>query len=163
MARYYIAHRLFAAHDRALAATLAHRLAEEHGPGAVFLPFCDTDEENLIAATSDFLTYGPTPDDPAHFPFPDPLLTVAATTAVIRTHRLGAAPHPASTTYADFLTQNLATVNDLIDQTVRAIHRPPRPPAPFPALNGRRRTAYVEPSPMKWPGSHSSARTTSTS
>ncbi|OLT19780.1 hypothetical protein BJF79_47600 [Actinomadura sp. CNU-125] len=196
MAQYYIAHRLFAAHDRALAATLAHRLAEEHGPGSVFLPFCDTDEENLIAETkgrllfeldtqclegitamaailhgpslddgvcmeighaaargipvialtSDFLTYGPTPDDPAHCPFPDPLLT-AATSAVIRTHRLGAAPLPASPTYTDFLTQNLATIDDLIDQTVRATHRLPRPPTPFPTLNNQRRIAYVEPSP----------------
>ncbi|AXG78607.1 nucleoside 2-deoxyribosyltransferase [Streptomyces paludis] len=45
----YVAHRLFAAHDRALAADLAERLAAKVGPGRVFLPFCDTDEEDLIA------------------------------------------------------------------------------------------------------------------
>lgn len=196
MARYYIAHRLFAAHDRALAAVLAHRLAEEHGPGSVFLPFCDTDEENLIAETkgrrlfeldthrldditamvavlhgpslddgvcmeigyaaargtpviaitSDFLTYGPTPDEHAHFAFPDPLLT-ATTSAVIKTHRLGAAPVPGSTPYADFLSQNLATIENLVDQAARATHRPPRSPATFPDLNSRPHVAYVEPSP----------------
>ncbi|MBP2400729.1 nucleoside 2-deoxyribosyltransferase [Streptomyces syringium] len=46
---YYIAHRLFAAHDRALAAQLAQRLAATTGPDTVFLPFCDTDEEDLVA------------------------------------------------------------------------------------------------------------------
>jgi hypothetical protein len=46
---YYIAHRLFAAHDRALAADLAERLADKVGPNRVFLPFCDTDEEELVA------------------------------------------------------------------------------------------------------------------
>ncbi|KND38267.1 nucleoside 2-deoxyribosyltransferase [Streptomyces acidiscabies] len=45
----YIAHRLFAAHDRALAADLAQRLAAKIGPDRVFLPFCDTDEEDLVA------------------------------------------------------------------------------------------------------------------
>ncbi|NBE51192.1 nucleoside 2-deoxyribosyltransferase [Streptomyces boluensis] len=45
----YIAHRLFAAHDRALAADLADRLAKKVGPNHVFLPFCDTDEEDLVA------------------------------------------------------------------------------------------------------------------
>lgn len=45
----YIAHRLFAAHDRALAADLADRLAGTIGPDRVFLPFCDTDEEDLVA------------------------------------------------------------------------------------------------------------------
>ncbi|MFI6741768.1 nucleoside 2-deoxyribosyltransferase [Nonomuraea sp. NPDC050451] len=47
MALYYVAHRLFAAHDRALGAYVAHYLARRFGPDAVFLPFCDTDEENL--------------------------------------------------------------------------------------------------------------------
>ncbi|MEW1844114.1 nucleoside 2-deoxyribosyltransferase [Nonomuraea angiospora] len=47
MALYYVAHRLFAAHDRALGAYIAHHLARRFGPDAVFLPFCDTDEENL--------------------------------------------------------------------------------------------------------------------
>ncbi|MFJ9795453.1 nucleoside 2-deoxyribosyltransferase [Streptomyces sp. NPDC101145] len=46
---FYIAHRLFAAHDRALAADLADRLAAKAGADRVFLPFCDTDEEDLVA------------------------------------------------------------------------------------------------------------------
>ncbi|MEU6573624.1 nucleoside 2-deoxyribosyltransferase [Streptomyces sp. NPDC046805] len=46
---YYVAHRLFAAHDRALGAFIAQRLAAKAGPESVFLPFCDTDEEDLIA------------------------------------------------------------------------------------------------------------------
>ncbi|MEU7022777.1 nucleoside 2-deoxyribosyltransferase [Streptomyces sp. NPDC046203] len=46
---FYVAHRLFAAHDRALAATLADRLAAKVGTEHVFLPFCDTDEEDLVA------------------------------------------------------------------------------------------------------------------
>jgi nucleoside 2-deoxyribosyltransferase len=45
---YYVAHRLFAAHDRALGALIAHRVARDHGADAVFLPFCDTDEDNLV-------------------------------------------------------------------------------------------------------------------
>jgi methylmalonyl-CoA mutase cobalamin-binding subunit len=47
MGLYYIAHRLFAAHDRALGAYFARRLAERAGMDAVFLPFCDTSEEDL--------------------------------------------------------------------------------------------------------------------
>jgi nucleoside 2-deoxyribosyltransferase len=47
LALYYVAHRLFAAHDRALGAYVAHHLARRFGQDAVFLPFCDTDEENL--------------------------------------------------------------------------------------------------------------------
>ncbi|SDH97698.1 Nucleoside 2-deoxyribosyltransferase [Sinosporangium album] len=47
MALYYVAHRLFAAHDRSLGAYVAHHLARRFGQDAVFLPFCDTDEENL--------------------------------------------------------------------------------------------------------------------
>lgn len=46
---YYIAHRLFAAHDRALAAHLAHDLGTKVGHDQVFLPFCDTSEEDLVA------------------------------------------------------------------------------------------------------------------
>lgn len=46
---YYIAHRLFAAHDRALGAYLAERLARIAGPDSVFLPFCDTDEQDLVS------------------------------------------------------------------------------------------------------------------
>ena len=49
MALYYVAHRLFAAHDRALGAYIASRLARLAGADAVFLPFCDTDEENLVS------------------------------------------------------------------------------------------------------------------
>jgi hypothetical protein len=48
MALYYVAHRLFAAHDRALGAQAAGRLAQKVGAEKVFLPFCDTDEENLV-------------------------------------------------------------------------------------------------------------------
>ena len=46
---YYVAHRLFAAHDRHLGAIMAAVIAEEVGEAQVFLPFCDTDEENLRA------------------------------------------------------------------------------------------------------------------
>jgi hypothetical protein len=49
MTLFYVAHRLFAAHDRAVGAYLADRLAQTAGEGSVFLPFCDTDEENLVA------------------------------------------------------------------------------------------------------------------
>jgi hypothetical protein len=47
MTLYYIAHRLFSAHDRALGAYTAHRLAQRVGADAVFLPFCDTNEDEL--------------------------------------------------------------------------------------------------------------------
>lgn len=46
---FYVAHRLFAAHDRALGALAAARLAATVGADNVFLPFCDTDEEDLVA------------------------------------------------------------------------------------------------------------------
>lgn len=46
---YYVAHRLFALHDRAFGARIAAELARHVGDEQVFLPFCDTDEENLIA------------------------------------------------------------------------------------------------------------------
>ncbi len=46
---FYVAHRLFAAHDRALGALAARRLAVAVGAHNVFLPFCDTDEEDLVA------------------------------------------------------------------------------------------------------------------
>jgi len=49
MTLYYVAYRLFAAHDRALGAYIASRLARLVGGDAVFLPFCDTDEENLVS------------------------------------------------------------------------------------------------------------------
>lgn len=49
MALFYVAHRLFAAHDRAVGAYVASRLASAAGSENVFLPFCDTDEENLVA------------------------------------------------------------------------------------------------------------------
>lgn len=146
MPLFYVAHRLFAAHDRALAAALASRIHRAHGPGSVFLPFCDTDEENLvaevkgrrlfeldtqrlesitamiallhgpslddgvcmeigyaaalgipvIAATTDFQTYGPDPDGNRRMLFPDPLLPVTVH-SVAKRHRLGAARAPAPT------------------------------------------------------------------
>lgn len=46
---FYVAHRLFAAHDRALGTLTAARLAATVGTDNVFLPFCDTDEEDLVA------------------------------------------------------------------------------------------------------------------
>jgi nucleoside 2-deoxyribosyltransferase len=46
---FYVAHRLFAAHDRQLGAAAATALAARIGPDNVFLPFCDTDEEDLVA------------------------------------------------------------------------------------------------------------------
>lgn len=46
---FYVAHRLFAAHDRQLGALAAADLAERTDPDKVFLPFCDTDEEELVA------------------------------------------------------------------------------------------------------------------
>lgn len=47
---FYVAHRLFSLHDRVLGARVAERLATSVGHDAVFLPFCDTDEEDLAAA-----------------------------------------------------------------------------------------------------------------
>jgi len=44
---FYVAHRLFAAHDRMLAAMVAHRITR-HGGASVFLPFFDTNEEDLV-------------------------------------------------------------------------------------------------------------------
>ncbi|MGH3770360.1 MAG: nucleoside 2-deoxyribosyltransferase [Pseudonocardiaceae bacterium] len=46
---FYVAHRLFAAHDRILGAMIAQELGTAVGMNEVFLPFCDTDEENLVA------------------------------------------------------------------------------------------------------------------
>lgn len=46
---YYVAHRLFALHDRALGALVASELAGLVGPERVFLPFCDTDEDALVS------------------------------------------------------------------------------------------------------------------
>lgn len=46
---FYVAYRLFAAHDRILGAMIAQKLGAEIGMDNVFLPFCDTDEENLVA------------------------------------------------------------------------------------------------------------------
>lgn len=46
---FYVAHRLFAAHDRELGALVAAALADRTGLDRVFLPFCDTDEEQLHA------------------------------------------------------------------------------------------------------------------
>lgn len=57
MSLYYIAHRLFSAHDRVLGAYVAQRLARRVGADAVFLPFCDTDEENLTDACKGLRLY----------------------------------------------------------------------------------------------------------
>lgn len=46
---FYVAHRLFAAHDRILGASAARVLSDVVGVDDVFLPFCDTDEEDLVA------------------------------------------------------------------------------------------------------------------
>lgn len=46
---FYVAHRLFAAHDRYLGAQIASVLAGRVGSDNVFLPFCDTNEEDLQA------------------------------------------------------------------------------------------------------------------
>jgi nucleoside 2-deoxyribosyltransferase len=46
---FYVAHRLFAAHDRELGALTAAALADRTDLDSVFLPFCDTDEEQLQA------------------------------------------------------------------------------------------------------------------
>lgn len=46
---FYVAHRLFAAHDRHLGALAAAQLAAVIGADRVFLPFCDTNEEELEA------------------------------------------------------------------------------------------------------------------
>ncbi len=46
---FYVAHRVFAAHDRLLGALIAQELGTAVGMSEVFLPFCDTDEENLVA------------------------------------------------------------------------------------------------------------------
>ncbi|MGH3926780.1 MAG: nucleoside 2-deoxyribosyltransferase, partial [Pseudonocardiaceae bacterium] len=46
---FYVAHRLFAAHDRVLGAMIAQQLGTAVGMNKVFLPFCDTDEEDLVA------------------------------------------------------------------------------------------------------------------
>ena len=193
---YYVAHRLFAAHDRALAAELAHRITQAHGSGSVFLPFCDTDEENLvdrckgrrlfeldtqrlgritamaaflhgpslddgvcmeigyaaargipvIAATTDFQTFGPHPDGRAQMPFPEPLLPVV-TSAVVTARRLGTADGPRSSRYAQFLAGNLATVDELLDQTVDALTELLHHGEPFPDIGPSRPAAYLEPSP----------------
>jgi hypothetical protein len=47
---FYVAHRLFAFHDRAVAALVADTLATRVGVNEVFLPFCDTNEEEMSAA-----------------------------------------------------------------------------------------------------------------
>lgn len=46
---FYVAYRLFAAHDRVLGAMIAQELGTAVGMNEVFLPFCDTDEEDLVA------------------------------------------------------------------------------------------------------------------
>ncbi len=44
----YIAHRLFAFHDRMLAVELAHLMQIQHDDWSLFLPYCDTDEDIIV-------------------------------------------------------------------------------------------------------------------
>lgn len=48
MKTVYIAHRLFALHDRLLAAHLSHFLQREMQTHDLFLPYCDTDEQTIL-------------------------------------------------------------------------------------------------------------------
>jgi len=55
----------------------------------------------------------------------------------------GSHPDP----YSAFLAQNLATIEDLLDQTITALNGPLHPARPFPAIDDQNRVAYLEPSP----------------
>jgi hypothetical protein len=44
----YIAHRLFAFHDRMLASELAQMMYAQHNDWQLFLPYCDTDEDTIV-------------------------------------------------------------------------------------------------------------------
>ncbi|HEY1249310.1 MAG TPA: nucleoside 2-deoxyribosyltransferase [Nitrososphaera sp.] len=48
MKTIYIAHRLFALHDRLLAANLAQVLQQQENLRPLFLPYCDTDEHTIV-------------------------------------------------------------------------------------------------------------------
>lgn len=52
----YIAHRLFALHDRMLAATLADKLAKQSN-WPIFLPYCDTKEDTVIVPKKGFYLF----------------------------------------------------------------------------------------------------------
>jgi len=143
---YYIAHRLFAAHDRALAAMLADRLAQKAGAGNVFLPFCDTNEEDLVAEEKGrrlyeldrarlnhldgmiALLHGPSLDDgvcmelgyAAALGVPTIILTTD-----FQTYSL--APDGPQLAFADPLVETVAT------SVIRAAHLGPETPTPTPA------------------------------
>ncbi|MFI9552345.1 nucleoside 2-deoxyribosyltransferase [Nonomuraea endophytica] len=194
MALYYVAHRLFAAHDRALGAYVAHHLARAFGQDAVFLPFCDTDEENLehprkgqrlfeldrerlaridamvailhgpslddgvcmeigyavgrgipiVAITTDFQVYGPTPDSALRLTFPDPLLPHLVS-HVVSVPQLGPSGG-AGDRFERFLDQNLRSITEAADEAADVLSRVPIPSPTCGATRGKR-LAYLEPSP----------------
>jgi Nucleoside 2-deoxyribosyltransferase len=49
MPRIYVAHRLFALHDRILGARIADSLAQRFGEDNVFLPYCDSRQQTLVS------------------------------------------------------------------------------------------------------------------
>jgi hypothetical protein len=202
MVLYYVAHRLFAAHDRALGACLAQHIADRFGADSVFIPFCDTDEENLvdeckgrrlfeldrerlrsidalvallhgpslddgvcmeigyaaalgvpvIALTTDFQSYGPLPTSgDSRTTFPDPLVDIVVG-EILRVHRLGRIQAVlGSDRIATFLTQNLQTMDQLMNTAVQVLAGPLPVTVPLPPPSGQR-TAYVEPSPYHTDG-----------
>lgn len=196
MSLYYVAHRLFSAHDRALGAYTAHCLAQRVGADAVFLPFCDTNEDELtdpckgrrlfdldrarlrridamlallhgpslddgvcmeigyaaalgvpvVALTTDFQTYGPTSNGPAHT-FPDPLLDLLLT-EVIRVPHLAPPQAQPTERLAAFLHRNLQSIDDAIDQAISALLRAQPPAAGSRAPSAAAgRVAFIDPSP----------------
>jgi hypothetical protein len=204
----YVAHRLFAAHDRALATALAERLAAKVGAERVFLPFCDTDEEDLVAEvkgrrlfeldqerlsrldamiavlhgpslddgvcmeigyaaasgvpvlllTTDFQTYSLTYDS-APLDFPDPLIQAVAN-RVIRVPRLGtpsSSLQQGATRYAEFLSRNLAQVDDAINAAADAVLELPAPRA-RPVTRKDNGLLFVEKSPYAARGNDCLAR-----
>jgi hypothetical protein len=53
----YVAHRLFALHDRMLAAELARLLEAEQGNLPLFLPYCDTREDSIVVEKKGFYLF----------------------------------------------------------------------------------------------------------
>lgn len=53
----YVAHRLFALHDRMLAAELARLLEAEQANLAIFLPYCDTREDSIVVEKKGFYLF----------------------------------------------------------------------------------------------------------
>jgi hypothetical protein len=104
----------------------------------------------VIAATTDFQTYGPDPDGERRMPFPEPFLP-ALVHSVARRHRLGAAPAPDTDVhadpYAEFLTRNLAALDMLLDDVVGELDDPPAQTQPARTPSTGRMVAYLEPSP----------------